>query len=476
MNYAFGVAATILCNFSFPDVEDTEIVNTLLSGFGCNSKSSDSTSAYKKCSALLPANVRKNARNFLFDEDKLYSVAENYKKTLRSLINIDNSADTIVQALKCFLEESENVEASIAGYPRAVVFSRYGYDPYLFIAVAVLYGAGFTENKDGKASLKVLSEDYYRELQEVAFSSKHYTPTVGSESVLGSSLLIDCRFEDVFAEIPLDRTSDKEANLRLYTLRYVDNEIDYTDLNLFLQRIIGSYVFNRVEHQKYTDNGGATLGMKVEKAIKNEALFCGDDDERKSQLGEILVYAFLEHVLKAYKLFSFIEAKKIHGQEKVRSHGAHLLELPNGESQLVIGVASIKDDLTDAITLAISEMAYIKDHRNEYRRIASPDSQPHRLFDPSTQSWLESRYSYSNIHKSFKNHSYGVFVGFSIPKGTDDSNYENIISKKVHMAIPSILDAIDANGLKRFPLYVYFLPFTNAEDDEFRIIEETFYE
>ena len=269
MKYAFGVAATILCNYSFPDVDESVIVNTLLSGFGCDSKSSDSTSAYKKCSAILPSNVRKNARDYLFDANKLNSVAESYKKNLRSLINIDNSADVIVKAFKQFLEESENVEASIAGCPRSVVYSRYGYDPYLFIAVAVLYGVGFTENKDGKASLKILSEDYFREIQEVAFSSKHYTPTVGSESVLGSSLK-DCRFEDVFTEIPLGRTSDKEANLRLYTLRYFDNEIDYTDLNLFLQRIIGSYVFNRVEHQKYTDNGGATLGMKVEKTIKNE--------------------------------------------------------------------------------------------------------------------------------------------------------------------------------------------------------------
>jgi hypothetical protein len=97
--------------------------------------------------------------------------------------------------------------------------------------------------------------------------------------------------------------------LRLFHLNVSNNQFVLTGLENFIENIVGEYVFSRAQMERLTDpNAGInphSIGIKALRVMKKNG--AADQKGTGNELGEIMLYAFLEGVLKAPKIFSKVE-------------------------------------------------------------------------------------------------------------------------------------------------------------------------
>ena len=169
----------------------------------------------------------------------------------------------------------------------------------------------------------------------------------------------DKKFNKVFIEVPCTGSLGVRAHeeLRLFRPKeIIDNCFDLDMLRKFLTINIGHYVFSRSRIKQFrNDEEEFNVGLEALDIMQKS----GRADERGSgnEVGELMLYAFLESVLNAPKLYSKIELKT-----SVKSHvsvtdGIHLKLLDsNGEGasyEMVFGSSSVTGDLGDAIDEAL---------------------------------------------------------------------------------------------------------------------------
>ena len=94
----------------------------------------------------------------------------------------------------------------------------------------------------------------------------------------------------------------------MYYTKIMNNKFDYTALIELLCENITNYVFSRKENLEASEKrkiSNLTIkAIKEFRKIKNE-----DDNGSGGELGEILLYTFLESRLNAFKLLSKMELK-----------------------------------------------------------------------------------------------------------------------------------------------------------------------
>ena len=122
----------------------------------------------------------------------------------------------------------------------------------------------------------------------------------------------DKKFNDVFIEIThsedLGTTNNKE--LRLFRMKeIIDNEFSKDALNKFVSRNIGHYVFSRSKVKEYYDEDDE-MSAGVEALDLMWATGDADQKGTGNELGEVLLYAFLESVLDAPKIYSKVELNR----------------------------------------------------------------------------------------------------------------------------------------------------------------------
>lgn len=110
-------------------------------------------------------------------------------------------------------------------------------------------------------------------------------------------------FDSVFSEVHSEDL--KLANLNcfhIFSLDVQNNAFNHIGLHQFLQKNIGRYVFSRAEIEKFKLNDEEAIGLKAQELLRTakNPKYSGAGGE----LGEILLYLFLEQKLNAPKLLS----------------------------------------------------------------------------------------------------------------------------------------------------------------------------
>jgi hypothetical protein len=172
----------------------------------------------------------------------------------------------------------------------------------------------------------------------------------------------DVTFDNVFKEIrlsPIDGIYSPN-DFRVYHLA-IQNQLFLMDhLENLLKKNIGHYVFTRTRINRYENqNDIESVNLDAISNIRKIPSYSGTD------VANILLYIFLEHVLKAPKIMSGYELQK-NGQNDFT--GIHLLnrKTEQGEDyfQLVFGSSCLSGGLTQAIDDGINKLGQLK--RNPY--------------------------------------------------------------------------------------------------------------
>jgi len=289
-------------------------------------------------------------------------------------------------------------------------------------------------------------------------------------------------FDSVFSEVSSRSLNLKNNNcLRLFQLEIRNSQFIFDGLHLFLQKNIGRYVFSRATLENFRLEGEEeTVGLKAIELLRTAKE--PRDNGAGGELGEILLYLFLEHKLDAPKLLSKVELKTSGNQYVFGSDGIHLLKVngkPFPSFQLIFGESKIKGDLKDAVDTAFKSIKGVSDNpANEIRLIEKNIFA--ETFDKDTYEFIRSLIVPSNRDLSVNvDNAFGIFIGYTLD--IDSSKYTNEefrsaayskMQDDIILASSHIEKKINDTGLSGYSFYIYIIPFNNAAEDRGNIIRK----
>lgn len=111
-------------------------------------------------------------------------------------------------------------------------------------------------------------------------------------------------------------SSSHLSSIKIYRLRMDAEGINYSKLHLFLLNTLGEYVHSRMQIKEFNDtNEYGTIAVRALSLMHNNG--APDEKGTGNELGELLLYVFLECVLQAPKLMG--KAKLAELAEKITS-------------------------------------------------------------------------------------------------------------------------------------------------------------
>lgn len=289
-------------------------------------------------------------------------------------------------------------------------------------------------------------------------------------------------FDSVFHEVesPEKVLWTTQGELRLFHLKIRNNKFNPEDMKALLYRNIGEYVFSRAKIEKFKINGDAfVVGSQAIRILNRNG--GADVKGTGTELGEMLLYSFLEEKLNAPKLMSRVELSTDAKQYASTCDGIHLLTSKTSGlpyHQVVFGASSIVGDLAYAIDAAFESI--LKTENNEDKELHMVDNVIFdRLLNEDEVELAKEIFLPTPNKTTSYNTSYGVFLGYTIglnPTRYSVAEFPKIVEEKmqedIRRNIKYILKKINDNFLGQHSFYFYVLPFNDAEDEKKIIMED----
>ena len=277
-------------------------------------------------------------------------------------------------------------------------------------------------------------------------------------------------FSHVIKNLSLDK--EEKTKLELFILNLNANEFDYETFKTRLIDPVVDFALSRKIKEKYK-NKPATLSKKAREKFK-QGLNTGE-------LGEFLLFCFLENHLKAPKILTKLELKTSTSNYVHGSDGVHFLKLKNGDYQIIFGESKTEKNLTKSLTSAFKSIRDFKNCVNTkgdtksglpYEKSLINDEIEKETFSEDEKKFIE-RLVYPRDNSDFEvDDAFGVFVGYNIDITQDDKKLSNSefksqiqakIKKEVEDKIQHIVKKINEFDLSGHHFYIYILPFSQLE-------------
>lgn len=285
----------------------------------------------------------------------------------------------------------------------------------------------------------------------------------------------------IFNKVSEEKIVNGQNNtLRLFMLNTENKLFNYDELYEYILPNVVKYVFSRKRLAGIEDDPQKQMTIILEalshlRPIENEK-----DKGAGGELGEILLYLFLEQDLKAPKLFSKVELKT-NAQDYIKgSDGIHFKFRKNAQGepimQLIIGEAKIKNDLKEGIKEAFKSINTYLTSNIQDRNLL--DTHLMDQFVDEEEARIIKEYI-TTIPRKPKETVFGIFIGYSIEySGTSDSNDEydqKIIEENIKQVLnlrQEIINQISKYSVSNYEFNFYFLPFHDAMRDRKTIMKQ----
>ena len=394
----------------------------------------------------------------------------------------DDCKKLIILAIKDVLADDDIGPDTLIGfedgYTKKDILASVKFNLAETLANVFFYCGTKVNNLECKENIKLVKDTNYIHsfdslVHTIIFELPHATTSL---PLTANTTLFSRTFEEVNC---VDLKLPNFNELRSFVLDVVGNDFDYDNIQHFIRSNIGRYVFSRSQRNQYEINGDLeSITADAIRAYKKRL----EKDSSTTHFNEIMLYLFLEAVLKAPKIYSKMELQNAGGLYESTSAGIHLLMLHTGasvSSQLVFGATDTLDDLREAIDSSFAQIEKIKSKRSdEYNIVEStvmnivPDYQTARDLEAII---LPQKSSVSKPDQAF-----GIFLGYTVQvegKGTmPQPAYKQAVKEKMIQDIttlePYIISKIETLGIKAHSFYIYVLPLNNAGVDKNEIMQK----
>ncbi|GAK12683.1 DUF1837 domain-containing protein [Geomicrobium sp. JCM 19039] len=275
-----------------------------------------------------------------------------------------------------------------------------------------------------------------------------------------------------------------ENNLQVFIFPISSNQFDHKVAANHLLESVADFALSR----KAKEYIGKTNYMKLSKDARAKFK---DWRQNTGELGEFLLFCFLEGHLQAPKILSKLELKTssemyVHGAD-----GLHYLKLSNGNYQLIFGESKLHKQLNPAIRDAFKSIRDFKESvnakGNEKSGISFERSLMSSNLDRETFSEEEKTFLRSIVYPTPGESSYdvdeafGIFIGYEVEFENERKTLSNIgFREHVETAIKEEIETQKenvANYIEKFDLYghifhIYVLPFSKLDDTREMMLKE----
>ena len=288
-------------------------------------------------------------------------------------------------------------------------------------------------------------------------------------------------FDSIFTEVSHSEKLGliNPEQLRLFHLNVMNNRFVSDDLQSFIRKNIGRYVFSRARLEQFrTSEDMESIGLEAMTIMANNGT-PGQKDTGNA-LGEILLYAFLEQILDAPKIMSKVELVTTTNAHRSKCDGIHLLSLEGHQQpyyQLVFGSSSVAGDIKDAIDQAFDAIEDIEKTNINRLQLLEPSSL-NRDFDAETAQQIKNIVIPKKGSNIVTESAYGVFLGYTLgldPNAYPTIQYQSVLNAKMDTDIKNhaayIAQQISSRSLGTHSFYFYILPLNHADTDKTEIME-----
>lgn len=306
---------------------------------------------------------------------------------------------------------------------------------------------------------------------------------------MGANMLSKtCRDEEffkVFKELKHNQSLELPNNnkLEMYYTKIMNNKFDYSGLSELLSNNITNYVFSRKENLEASEkNKIQNLTIKAIKEfrkIKNE-----DDNGSGGELGEFLLYTFLESRLNAFKLLSKMELKTNASDYIKGADGIYLYEYEDENKQkhfeYIIGEAKIEGKSSKAIADAFDSILTHLQNENFEKDLVNREIFKETFDEEEVDKIRKILVPTQDEEDVDIQKAFGIFIGYGINKNLKLDNVSNAegkilieerIKKDIENICKNMKQKIKEKNLSNYSFYVYVMPFKDAKEDRKEILK-----
>lgn len=296
----------------------------------------------------------------------------------------------------------------------------------------------------------------------------------------------DEEFSKVFKELKHDEKLELPNNnsLKMYYTTIMNNKFEYSNLQELLLSNITNYVFSRKVNKEANDTKkipNLTRKAMMEFRKLNNEKDCGNGGE----LGELLLYIFLESNLKEYKLLSKMELKTNSEDYIKGADGIYLYEYEDEKKEkhfeYIIGEAKIEATSAKSISDAFESILLHLQKENFERELVDREIFKETFSEEQAEKIKKILVPSEEDDDIDMQKAFGIFIGYGLNKDlkldeVDNRKGKKIIEERIEKDIKNICKNIKSKinehtEFKNYSFYVYVMPFKDAKKDRVEILK-----
>lgn len=298
--------------------------------------------------------------------------------------------------------------------------------------------------------------------------SKKINVTVNEEFLDNFHLLVDEKKDN--------------TQLKFYCPLVDANAFNYDNLIISLRDAAAHYCLSRRTWDEYMRQP-MQLSHLVREKFK-------ELDQNKGELGELLLFSFLETDLKAPKLLTKMELKTNPNLYFNGADGVHYLKLSDGNYQLIFGESKAYDDLGNGISKALDSIKNFKNNSIkdddsgtvkgiEFEKGLLSACIMQECYTEDERAFLKSLIYPKSSNTYMVDTAFAVFVLYNLKispneKKRSNSDFRKWLFSRLEMEIsqmlPSILGKIKRRDLVGHSFYFYLVPFEKMQDSQKNVL------
>lgn len=295
----------------------------------------------------------------------------------------------------------------------------------------------------------------------------------------------DRDFSKVFKELKHNESLELPNNnlLKMYYTKIMNNKFEYSTLEELLISNITNYVFSRKENKEAIEK--SKIPNLTLKAINEfRKLNNAKDKGRGGELGEMLLYIFLESNLKAYKLLSKMELKTNSEDYIKGADGIYLYEFEDEKKdkhfEYIIGEAKIEATSAESISDAFDSILTHLKKENFERELVNREIFKETFTEEQAEKIKKILVPSQEDEDLDIQKAFGIFIGYGLNKNLKLDELSNVegkkaieeqIGKDIKNICRNLKQKITKHNLKNYSFYVYVMPFKNAMKDRVEILK-----
>jgi hypothetical protein len=296
---------------------------------------------------------------------------------------------------------------------------------------------------------------------------------ISKEKIIMDLSIASNDFLKVFKHLETHEISNTGSKVNLFLCPINANKFDYDRIIDELVEPVADFAISRKVKASY-----ANKPMKLSKVAREKFV---EYKKNTGELGEFLLYCFLEGHLNAPKIFSKLEMKTSTSMYVNGSDGVHFFKVSDDNYQLVFGESKTIKVLRDAINDAYKSIYQFINEVNDKGDTKSGINFEKRLISDNLdhESWSEeekeflTKLIYPTSEEEFDvDDAFGIFIGFQISPSDDEKKLSNSqyrkkieanVKEQLSKELKNIDKLINKYELYGYSFYIYALPFTELD-------------